>query len=278
MNLHRSLVLSLVFLLLAQADAQETEGPIYPLSIATRGDETFIADRKLPGIWIAKGSAFQEFYRASKQLRSPLNAVRCLAVDQEGNLLAGDSATRDVYRFVQGKPVPLAAGGVGIPMSIAVLKSGDILVADLELHRIVRISSEGGMPETFLEVQAPRGLFVDAEEQVWIVSHGKNQLLRIGANKELETIVSGRAFQFPSAVVVNREGTAFVCDTYAKAVWKVAPGEAPVKWFEGEPLVSPVGLTWRGDEMLVADPRAGGLVQIDADGKAKLTPYSDGRP
>jgi len=32
--------------------------------------------------------------------------------------------------------------------------------------------------------------------------------------------------------------------------------------------VHPVGLAWRGEKLLVADPRAKGLIEVDLDGKA----------
>ena len=45
------------------------------------------------------------------------------------------------------------------------------------------------------------------------------------------------------------------------------PDGKPEKWAAGEPLVNPVGLDWRDDNLLVVDPRAKGVFQIDADGK-----------
>ena len=124
-----------------------------------------------------------------------MNAVRCLAIDKAGSLLAGDTATREVYRFDKaGKPVPLTDGGIGIPMSIAVNSKGDLLVADLELHRIWKVPAAGGKPEQVAEVQAPRGVCVDSEDNVWVVSHGKNQVVRITASGKVETVVEGRPF------------------------------------------------------------------------------------
>jgi len=50
--------------------------------------------------------------------------VRCVAAgiyDDQGKLLAGDSATREVYRFDEaGNPVPLTKGKIGIATAIAV--------------------------------------------------------------------------------------------------------------------------------------------------------------
>jgi sugar lactone lactonase YvrE len=244
--------------------------PQYLLGIAVDSTSTvYLADRELPGVWRLADGKLSPLFVGSKKFRTPLNAVRCLAVDRDGKLLAGDSATRDVYRFDDDKqPVPLTKGEIGIPMSIGVTKAGDLLVADLEVHRLWKVPAVGGQPTLYAEVAAPRALTVDKDDRVWVVSHGKDQLLRSNAEGKLEVVVAGRPFEFPSSVVVDDEGTAFVCDTYAKAVWKVPPGRPAEKFFAGEPLVSPVGMARMGSDLLVADPRAKAVIRIDAAGKA----------
>jgi hypothetical protein len=248
--------------------------PQYLLGTAATDQEAFFADRNLPGVWRLADGKLSLFFEGSRKFRTPLNAVRCLAIDRNGKLLAGDSSMRDIFRFDnQNQPQALTGGEIGIPTGLGVLKSGEIIAADLELHRVMRIPAAGGKPTVYAEVAAPRGIFVDGEDRVWIVSHGKDQLLRGDAMGKLETIVAGRPFQFPSSVVVRADGTALVCDTYAKAVWQVAPGKEPAKWASGEPFVSPVSLAIQGENVLVADPRAKRLITIDSAGKATLAPW-----
>jgi hypothetical protein len=60
----------------------------------------------------------------AKDFHTPRNAPRCAAIENDGQLLVGDTSTREVYRFTpNGTPQPLTAkaypGGIGIPMSIA---------------------------------------------------------------------------------------------------------------------------------------------------------------
>lgn len=253
----------------------QADGPQYPISIAVDDSQAiYLADRNLPGIWLMQDDKIAPFFTGSKKFRTPLNAVRCVAFDNEGKLLAGDSATREIYRFDEaGKPTPLTNGGIGIPMSIACAKNGDIFVADLELHRIWKLTQGSEKPTTFVEIPAPRALYLDKQETLWVVSHGDNQLLKVDAQGKTEVSVSGRPFEFPSAVVVNDEGVAFVCDTYAKAVWRVAPEKSAEKWASGAPLVSPVGLARRGQELLVVDPRANCLVKISPTGDMEKVPY-----
>lgn len=262
-----------VLLLAASALAAE---PQYILGIAARDAQTiFLADRQLPGVWQMTDGKLSLFFEGSKKFRTPLNAVRCLAIDREGRLLAGDSSTREVYRFnAENRPEPLTKGGIGIPTGIAVNAAGEILVADLETHRIWKVPGAGGEPSLFAEVAAPRAIVFDGEARLWIVSHGKDQLLRANPEGKLEVAVAGRPFEFPSAVLVDPQGAAYVCDTYAKAIWKVTPGKPPEKWASGEPLVSPVGLAWSSSDMLVADPRAKGVVRIDQEGKMTTLPFA----
>ena len=87
------------------ACAQEMQ---YPVGAAVAEDGTvYIADRNFHGIWKFAGGKLDKFFEGSIKFRTPLNAVRCVALDHQGKLLAGDSATREVYRFDDaGKPVP----------------------------------------------------------------------------------------------------------------------------------------------------------------------------
>lgn len=264
-----------ICLFAAFASAQTSPAQMqYPLSAAVSESGTiYVADRNMPGVWKVEGDKFSIYFQGSKKYRTPLNAVRCLVIDKNGSLLAGDSATREVYRFdKEGKPVPLTDGGIGMPMSVAVNSKGELLVADLELHRIWKVPAAGGKPEQLAEVQSPRGVCVDSEDSVWVVSHGKNQVVRVTASGKVETVVEGRPFLFPHNIALGPDKTAFVTDGYSKAVWKIPPGGKPEKWVSGDPLVNPVGLTWNKDKVLVVDPRANALFEITPDGKVTKLP------
>jgi sugar lactone lactonase YvrE len=240
----------------------------YPIAVATAPDGTiFVADLNMPGILKVSGDQISTLFQADKKFRTPLNRVRCVAVDHEGRLLAGDTSTRQVYRFgAEGTPEPLLKGlGIGMPMALAPAPNGDLYVADLELHRIWKVPADGGEQQLFAEVPAPRGLFLDKQGRLWVVSHGKHQLVRIAPDATIEPIVTERVFDFPHNVVVDEQSNAYVTDGYSKAVWRVPEGGKPEKWVEGEPFAGPVGLTWLGDDLLIADPRLPGLVRITKD-------------
>ena len=253
--------------------AVAAEEMAYPLSVAVnRSGTAFVADRKMPGVWRVEADKATVFYRGSQKFRTPLNAIRCVAVDSDGKILAGDSATRDIYRFDdKGTPQPLTAQGkpfgqIGIPMSIAVDADGNLLVSDLETHRILKVPKAGGAVEPVATLHAPRGLCYDAKKQLWVISGRK--LVRLSPKGESTTIVDDGVFGYPHTVVVADDGTAYVCDGYAKAIWKIPPGGKPEKLLSGAPLVSPVGLALYQGRLLVADPHAKAVFDVDGKGSA----------
>ena len=256
--------------------AADDESFEYPLAVAAHGETIYVVDRNLHAIWKVEDGKPSVFVRGEKKFRTPLNAPWCVAVDAEGRVLVGDSATREVYRIEDGQPVPLTKGAIGIPLGIAIDRSGDLLVSDLELHRIVKVTlSDEDSPrvEKYADVPAPSGVFLDSEDRLWVVSRRDDTLLRVSPDRKVEVIVAGRPLQFPHAVVVDREGRAYLSDGYGKAIWKVDSNGKASQWVSGEPLVGPVGMAWQGDQLLVADPRAKAVFQIDPQGKiSSLSP------
>ena len=62
---------------------------------------------------------------------------------------------------------------------------------------------------------------------------------------------------------------------FTKTIWKIPLGGEPAKLAEGDPLVRPAGITRSGDKLIVTDPRAKAVFQIDMSGKVtKLAPAS----
>ena len=264
------LVNTVLLFALAPAMARAAE-LVYPLGVTADEDGTvYVADRHLPGIWKIQNGKAEIFFQAEKRFRTPLNAVWSVAIDKDGKLLAGDSATRQVYRFEDGKPVPLLPGvGIGIPIDVHVNQAGEIIVSDQETLRIWKVPAAGGEPEELAVVPGLRRIFIDAEDQIWAVSGGAEPLLRVKPDGTLEPVVKERAFEFPHDVVVL-DGTAYVSDNYAHVIWKVGPDGKVEKWIEGEPLIGPVGLSHRDGKLLIADPKARTIFEAGPDGK--LTP------
>jgi sugar lactone lactonase YvrE len=242
----------------------------YPLAVvADQAGTVYVADRNLPGIWQIQEGQAQIYFQAKATFRTPLNAVRCLVLDREGHLLAGDSATREVYRFDdQRQPVPLSAGSIGIPMAIAVNQSGEIFVADLESHAIYQLPAAGGKPVLFVSVPAPRGLAIDKQDHLWVVSHGTVPVLRIAPDKSVEQIVTQPIFQFAHQIAVDNAGGGYVTDGYGQCVWKLTPGQEPQKILSGPPLKNPVGICLSNQQLLIADSHQRMIYTWDSNARA----------
>jgi hypothetical protein len=256
--------------------AEEFHYPLKPAAAANGA--VYVADLKLPGIVVVQNGHLEKYFTAAKKIGSPLNKVRCVALDRNGKVLAGDTGTREVYRFDEpGKPTPLTKGaraGIGIPMAIAVDSKGNIFVADLEVHAIWKIPPQGGPAEEFAHVPAPSGMAIDDKDVLWVVSRSKPQLFRVSPDKKVEVVVADRVFEFPNDVALDGHGTAYVSDGHGRTIWKLANGGKPQSWIADKQLVNPVGLAWHDGSLLIADPnpqaKTGHVYKADASGK--LTP------
>ena len=249
----------------------ELQLPWYPLDIALQPDGTaYVVDRNMHGVWKWKDDALSVFFQGSNKFRTPLNAPRCVAMEKDGTLLVGDSATRDIYRIsADGKAEPITGGGIGIPMDLAVKSDGTIYVADAEMRSLFRIPP-GENKAVKVAAVNPRGVFVDAQDRVWVVSQDAEQLLIVSDDGSTEKIVSQRIFEFPHQVVVDSKGTAYVTDGYKQAVWQVDPGSPPKILFQGPPLDNPVGIALLDDTLIVVDPRARKVFRFDDQGKPQV--------
>jgi len=242
----------------------------YPLAVAAGKDGAiFVADKDKHGIWKIADGKLELFFQGSNKIGGPLYAVRCVAVDAKGRLVAGDSGTREIYRFdSENKPEPLSKAGIGIPMAIAFDDKGNILVCDLEIHQIVKVPEGGGEPQRIADVVAPRGIAVDTQGRIWVVSGGgKDQVVRVLADGKVETVVKGRPMPFPHNIALDKNQNAYVCDNYSQAVWKIGPEGKAEKWISGEPLDKPVGIVLSGERLLIADPHAKMVFEAGLDGK-----------
>lgn len=241
---------------------------VYPISVTSAKEGAiYVADNKLPGIWKFAGGKLEEFVRASDSNRTPLNTIRCVAVDPQGGIVAGDSALREIFR-IEGKDkfTPLTKGGIGIPSGIVLDSDGTIFVSDLESHAIYKVPAKGGDPVKFAEVKAPLGLAFDADKVLWVATRGKDQVVKIAPDGKVTPVVTGRTLQFPQAIAIGADKAVYVSDSYAKAIWKIPAGGQPAKWAT-EGLKGPLGIAFQGTNLIVADPQIPALFSVDPAGK-----------
>ncbi|MFK7737841.1 MAG: NHL repeat-containing protein [Pirellulaceae bacterium] len=244
--------------------------PFYPVDLCVAEDGTvYVVDVNLHGVWRWKEGKLDVLFEGSPKFRTPLNAPRCIAIDKDGSVLVGDSATREVYRLKEdAAPEPITGGKIGIPMDLAVSEDGTIYVADLESRRLFRIPPDFNSEADSVEEVAfinPRGVTVDQSGEVWVVSQDPRQLQKVSSEGKSESVISKRTFRFPHQVAVDGEGVAYVSDGYGKAIWKVTGIDAAEKIVEGQPLDNPVGVTWAADTLWIVDPRVRKVFRL-ADG------------
>ena len=255
--------LSTAFSVCAAQDMQ------YPLDVAVGPEGTiYVADRNLPGIWQIQNGELSQFFTGSKTFRTPLNAVRCVAVGDDGTLYAGDSSTREVYKFDENQqPAPLTEGRIGIPVDL-LIDGEQIIVSDLELQRIWTFPIAGGEPEEAGVIAGVRGLVLDGDDRLLCLTTLEDPLRRLDTDGTLTTLLSGRPFQLPHHVC--RIGSdLYLADNYAVTIWKVSLEDdyAVSEFVKGEPLVRPVGICADGDSLLVADPHAKAIFRISLSGE-----------
>ena len=266
-------ILFVLFPALALAQDKSTPKEFdYPLAVTATADGiVYVADRKLPGIWKVEDGRKSVYFQGSKKFRTPLNAIRCLAIDHEGKLLAGDSSTRDVYRFDENdQPQPLTAGWIGIPMALAVGSDGTIFTADLELHRIWKMPAAGAKePEEFAVINSPRGITLDPDGNLWVLSTSSKdgQIQKVTPDGKIEPFVKGHPFNLPHNIVRADDGSFFVTDNYEHCVWKVSADGEKEKWVVGKPMDRPVGLCRHGENLLIADPHIRTIFSLAPDKK-----------
>ena len=230
---------------------------VYPLDgLMDKSGAVWIVDRNKPGVWLFQENQLKLEVQGSNRFRQPLNAARCLAISPAGDLAIGDPATREVYRKdSSGQWKATLNGIVGIPVDLAFLSDGTLLIADLERRVLWKQTTPGSDPEILAGVN-PRGVFVDHADRIWVVSQDEQQLLKISKSGEVEPVVSKRVFDFPHQVVVNTQDQVWVTDGYRKGVWSWKLGEEPKLAVSGDPLQNPVGLFLVDDQPAIVDPHA----------------------
>ena len=241
-----------------QPVSTESAEVTYPRAVALDGDDLLIVDLDLPGIWRGTKGSFSVYTPGTKLLRKPMNRPWSVVAHPGGGILIGDSATREIYHAAQPgtKLTALNGGYLGIPMALAVDPAGEtIYVGDAERRAVFRLPVGGGQPELVARVNA-RGLSFDDEGNLWAVTPDAEAVQKIDVETNQATpVISERPYQFPNGIVwAGDEG--FVTDGYGKAIWRFTSDGKTEKWFEGEPLVNPVGITADDQSLYVADPHS----------------------
>ena len=206
------------------------------------------------------GAGFADGNAATAQFTNPVG----VEMDAAGNVLVADQNNHRIRKVdmvgnvttLAGSGFPGFANGTSIgarfqsPTGLAVDAAGNVLVADLNNHRIRKIDSGGNVAtlagsgvagfadgtSTAAQFNKPAGVAVDAIGNVIVADVSNHRIRKIAPSGTVTTLagtgISGFAdgpsttaqFSVPRAVVVDAAGNVLVSDRNNHRIRKIDPG------------------------------------------------------
>ncbi|MDR2209492.1 MAG: SMP-30/gluconolactonase/LRE family protein [Azoarcus sp.] len=192
-----------------------------------------------------------------------------ITIDAAGNLYVTDSRNHRIRKITaKGKVSTLAGSGKGFadgvgsaaqfafPRDIAIDAAGNLYVADVENHRIRKITPEGEV-STFAggkggfadgtgsaaQFNNPWGITIDAAGNLYVTDSGNHRIRKVTPKGEVSTFVGnkkgfadgiGSAAQFvsPHGIAIDAAGNLYVTDLGKHRIRKITP-EGEVSTFAG---------------------------------------------
>jgi sugar lactone lactonase YvrE len=202
-----------------------------------------------------------------------LQSPKGIAFDLAGNLLVADSGNNQIRKIDPGGTIttiagtgepgysgdggPATAAKLEAPRTVAVGPSGAVYIAEPNVHRIRKVDAKGiistvagtskagfsgdGGPAKSAQLDMPRGVGVDGEDNVYIADSLNHRIRRVGGDGIITTIAgtgqkgfSGEGgpatearFFTPRAVDVDASGNLYVADTYNNRIRKIHKAGRP---------------------------------------------------
>jgi sugar lactone lactonase YvrE len=240
---------------------------VYPVDVAVDSQGViFVADHEAHALLKLESGTFRVVAKGPGLPRTPIYGIRHITPAKDGKWIASDPATMKLYTIdAAGKIEPVPDDDRFVtPWGIAVEPSGDILAVDRVTHRLRRVKA-GGKVEDVADIKAPRAILFDKAGAIVVLTD--KTLMKVSGNTAT-AIVSTTPFEFPHDAVLHENGSYYVTDGYAHAIWQVAPDGKVSALVQGDPLKSPQGLALDGKgNLLVADARARSIFQITLKGE-----------
>ena len=241
------------------------------------------------------GAAIMDFLKAVVGLGAGSDVERNLlrpqtgVVDQQGRVLVTDAGRAAVFVFdkQQGKLLIWRDATEDFsfvsPVGIGIAANGDVLVADSELKRVVRLDSVTGQPKGefgFSELERPTGLAVGDKGQVFVADTAEHNI-KVYDDKGVLTQIIGKvgeaAGQLNAPTHLSfRDGTLYVTDTFNARVQLIDEQGNFIKslgergLYMGN-LVRPKGVTTDSDKRIyIVESFHDYLLIYDQDGRFLL--------
>ena len=205
--------------------------------ITSDGQVTTFAGSGNPGDKDAKGT--------NAQFDLPFG----VAVDAAGNVYVADRRNHKIRKITPDGEVTTLAGstqgykeGSGStakfndPYGVAADAAGNVYVADIDNHRIRKITSDGevttfaGSTQGYKEGSGstakfykPYGVALDAAGNVYVADTKNNKIRKISKNGMVTTIGGANTFNQPKGIAVDGAGNVYVGDTNDHMIRKISP-------------------------------------------------------
>ena len=183
------------------------------------------------------GTAIKDFFRALVGLGSRVDQTRTLlrpqtgVVDANGRIIVTDAGRQAIFVFdeKQGQMLIWREASEDYnfvsPVGVGVAKNGDVLIADAELRRVVRLDAQGKPKSEFgiEDLERPTGLAVDpASGKIYVADTAEHNIKVYADNGKLVQIIgqSGTGpgqFNAPTHMAF-RGGKLYVTDTFNSRV------------------------------------------------------------
>ena len=246
-----------------------------------------------------------------------------VAVDGGGNVLIADTENYRIRRLAAGTGVITTVAGNGAngfsgdggpgtsarlayPAGVAVDGGGNVLIADVNNHRIRRLavgtgvittvagngvygfSGDGG-PGTSASLAYPYGVAVDGGGNVLIADNSNHRIRRLAAGTEVITTVAGSGVQgfsgdggpgtsallfFPTGVAVDGGGNVLIADLRNHRIRRLAAGTGVITTVAGNGAIGSSGDGGPGTSASLAYPFG---VAVDGDGNVLIACTHDNR-
>lgn len=277
-----------------------------PTNRNATGGVTTIAGSGSPGLedGPAMSASFSDLFGIAVDRRGNLiiadggqsNRIRRISVDGKVQTIAGSSEGFADGNALQSK--------FNTPSGVAIDRSGNIIIADTSNNRIRKLSSDGlrvstisgsGVagfkdgPAAEAQFDGPIGVAVDAKGNVFVADTYNDCIRKIATDGDVTTVAgtgapgfndgnsTTAAFDTPSGVAVDKDGSVLVADTGNHAIRRIKP-QGEVTTIAGGAdhrspsavarLDHPVGIVVTHDGFLfVSDEGTGRIVRIAPEGE-----------
>jgi len=199
-----------------------------------------------------------------------VNTPSGLAVDANGNVYLADQESHRIRKVspngiittVAGNGEPGFSGDNGpatraqlnFPFGVALGRDGSLYIGERYNHRVRRISPSGtittvagtgvdgfsgdNVPATSARLNEPRGVAVDANDNLYIADFGNNRIRKVTPAGIITTVAgdgvprfggdngpaTSASLEFPNGVVVDGAGNIYIADTQTHRIRRVAAG------------------------------------------------------